>query len=163
MSQGEQAVIEKYIRDHSRSYTDSAITSYLLSRGYSREAIDRAWATVQPPPRGRSVAKRDPRPARRTSRLALYISLLLILAVPSCLLSLIDQQLDKGPLAISSRLINRLVVPINLLFVITQVGFLAGTEVLLRRGWQRDNILGLFLVVNFVWLLIILGTCSSTV
>ncbi|MBX3062899.1 MAG: hypothetical protein KF726_07980 [Anaerolineae bacterium] len=169
--EAEQAKIEAYIRANYRTYNRKAIEDNLLRSGFSRSAIETAWAAVikkvEPDWAYRREVEAQQVPVPKRGKLAFsialtFIVLILMLIVPACLLLVTNAFVGPdGHYSSSGSLFYRYAQPINLLFAITEIGFLIAVIPLVRRGWTRGRILGLFLIVNFAWVFIILGTCFT--
>jgi len=149
----DEAILE-YIEQCYPHYTTESITRSLLKKGYSQEAIDRAWVvfSAEMPGEKHSTAVNS-----RTGPIGIFLGLVLTIYLLWC-----NTNFDMGRLSMfkpSNSILHRNAISINGLFIITQVAMVIVTVFLQKRNVSRSTAWRLVILFNAIWFFIIAGTC----
>ncbi len=135
-----QSDIENYIRQNRTVYTREVLTQTLIAAGHKPEDVEKAWA----------AADQDPQPKQSHANQITFM-ILLWLVFTGCSSSLLFLMTAA----------QQRMLPVDLLFAVTDLLAVVAGVILVRRGVGFKRVLAGVMLVNFIWVFIIFGICTT--
>lgn len=153
--------IAEYISQHRDTYTREALDRELLDKGYTKEEIEAAWASLPPADADQQAAQAGG--VRRTPIGAGFTVLCIFSILIGAFLvfltfiwfSFSSTNIRNSP-ALS--IVGALVTVGSVAVAIGMITFGVSR---LNNGWSAWRVAGLIIVVSLLWYLVIIGTCLN--